>query len=57
MVRWYQTGLPFRDAFSIFHTVDLARSVSFYREGLGFEEEYRFGDSFVLSVWARSRSA
>jgi uncharacterized glyoxalase superfamily protein PhnB len=46
--RWYQTGLPFRDAFPIFHTADLSRAVAFYREGLGFEEEYRFGDSFVL---------
>jgi len=28
MGRWYQTGLPFRDACPIFHTVDLARMAS-----------------------------
>jgi lactoylglutathione lyase len=48
MRRWYQTGLPFRDAFPIFHTADLARAVAFYCERLGFDERYRFGDAFVL---------
>ena len=37
----------FRDAFPIFHTSDLERAVSFYRERLGFEERFRLEDQFV----------
>jgi lactoylglutathione lyase len=40
--------VAFRDAFPIFHTADLERAVAFYRDRLGFEERYRFGDGFAL---------
>lgn len=34
--------MPFRDAFTLIHTPDLARAAAFYRERFGFEERYRF---------------
>jgi lactoylglutathione lyase len=34
--------VPFRDAFTLLHTPDLARATAFYRERFGFEERYRF---------------
>jgi lactoylglutathione lyase len=40
--------VTFHDAFPIFHTADLARAMAFYRERFGFEERYRFGESFAL---------
>jgi lactoylglutathione lyase len=49
--------VPFREAFSIFHTPDLVRAVAFYTERLGFEEGYRIEgfavvrlDSFELGL-------
>jgi lactoylglutathione lyase len=38
----------FRDAFAIFHTADLERSIAFYRDRLGFEERYRLDDRFAV---------
>ena len=40
--------MPFRDAFTIFHTTDLERAVAFYRERLGFDERYRLEGQFVV---------
>ena len=39
--------MGFRDAFPIFHTADLERAVSFYRDRLGFDERYRLEDRFA----------
>jgi lactoylglutathione lyase len=40
--------VPFRDAFTIFHTTDLERVVAFYIDRLGFEERFRLENAFVV---------
>ena len=42
--------MPFRDAFTILQTPDLARAVAFYVEQLGFEERFRFGAFVVVGL-------
>jgi lactoylglutathione lyase len=44
--------VPFRDAFTILQTPDLARAVAFYVERLGFEERFRFRDFVVVGLEA-----
>jgi catechol 2,3-dioxygenase-like lactoylglutathione lyase family enzyme len=39
--------VPFREAFPIFHTAGLERSVGFYCDHLGFEERYRLENRFA----------
>jgi lactoylglutathione lyase len=36
--------VPFRDAFTILHTTDVARLAAFYVERFGFERRYRWPD-------------